>query len=228
MPLVIVLRRKRKELYTIILTGLILGLGVGISCAALCMPILAPHIAARYPSSKRGLYASILFSIGRLASYLILGISAGFLGGVIFSNASSESLTAPVILVIGCLLIFHGLSVSFMANTRIDVEICRYLGIDRSTIVLGLLAGFRPCLPLIAAVTYSVTLANLVESALFMIAFWLGSSLYTFVIGIMAGTVTGMAILHISRERIRRISGIALIVVGIVFLIEGATFLIKL
>lgn len=205
--------------------GLALGLGVGVSCAALCFPLLAPQIVARYPSSKKGLYASILFSIGRFASYLILGISAGFFGGIILNN---QSLTEPIVLVLGGLLIFQGFSALVRPDTRISVEMCHYVGIDRSTLMLGFLAGLRPCLPLITAVIYSATLANVAESALFMISFWLGSSIYTFAIGIIAGTLTGMASLHINRERIKWISGIALIIVGIVFLIEGAALFIKI
>lgn len=196
------------------------------SCAALCLPILTPQIAARYPSSKKGLYASILFSIGRFASYLTLGILAGFFGGMILLN--TQSLTAPIVLILGCLLVFQGFAASVRSDTKIGLEMCRYLGVDRSTLVLGFLAGLRPCLPLITAVIYSATLANVAESALFMTSFWLGSSIYTFAIGIITGTLTGMASLHINMERIKRISGIALIVVGIVFLIEGAALLIKL
>lgn len=207
------------------LIGLTLGLGVGVSCAALCVPILAPHIAARYPSSTKGLYASILFSVGRFASYLMLGVSAGFFGGMILIN---QSLTSPIVFVLGCLLVFQGISASVKPDTKVGVEMCRYLGIDRSTVALGFLAGLRPCLPLITAVIYSATLANVAESNLFMISFWLGSSVYTFAIGIVTGALTGVAILHINRERIQRISGIALIVVGMVFLIEGATLSVRL
>jgi len=143
---------------------------------------------------------------------------------MIFNN---QTLTATILLALGCLLVLQGFSASVRADTRIGVEMCRYVGIDRSTVVLGFLAGLRPCLPLITALIYSATLANVAESALFMTSFWLGSSIYTFGIGMIAGTLTGMASFHISMERIKRISGIALIVVAIVFLIEGAALLIK-
>ena len=141
---------------------------------------------------------------------------------------TNQSLTAPIVLVLGCLLIFQGFSALVRADTRIGVEMCRYLGVDRSTLALGFLAGLRPCIPLITAVIYSATLANVAESALFMISFWLGSSTYTFALGIITGTLTGMASWHINKERIKWISGIALIIVGIVFSIEGAALLINL
>lgn len=206
-------------MYNVILTGLALGLGVGLSCAALCLPVLTPQIAARYPSSKKGLYASALFSIGRFASYLLLGVSAGVFGEIVLTN---QTFVPPIILILGCLLIFQGLSAIVRSDTKLGSQMCRYLGVHRSTIVLGFLAGLRPCAVLIEAVIYSATLANVVVSVLFMTAFWLGTSVYTFAIGILTGTLTGMTSLHINMERIRRISGIALIIVGIVFLIQGA------
>ena len=88
--------------------------------------------------------------------------------------------------------------------------------------------GLRPCIPLIAALTYSATLSNIFDSLVFMGSFWLGSTAYVPILGILAGTLTHFAILHSNVDRIRRISGIALIVVGLIFVNQGIAYLFSI
>ncbi len=209
-------------MYIVILAGLTLGLGVGVSCMVLCVPVLAPHIAADHPVAKGGLYASLLFCFGRLASYSTLGVLSKLFGEIV---PYGQAVTAPVVLTLGCLLALYGLSISFGFRSSIGPKICKFFRRGRSTFLLGLLAGLSPCLPLLAAVIYSATLANMVESVLFMMSFWSGSSMYTLLLGTVVGAVAGICSKRMNVERIRRISGVAMMVVGLVFIIEGTTFI---
>jgi sulfite exporter TauE/SafE len=62
----------------IIISGLVMGFGASIGCMAGCVPLLLPFTAAaEQPSALKGLYASIAFSLGRLAAY------AGLLAAII-------------------------------------------------------------------------------------------------------------------------------------------------
>lgn len=130
-------------------------------------------------------------------------------------------LAAPVTLVLGCLLVFYGFFTSIGYHTKIGSRACRYLGTGRSPIFLGFLASFKPCLPLLSAVAYSTTLGNVPESLLFMMAFWLGSSLLTVILGAATGGLGSVASVHITTERVRRICGIALVIIGFSILAEG-------
>lgn len=201
-----------------VMAGLAFGIGVGPSCMSLCLPVLAPHIAIEHPGVKKGLLASILFSLGRLPSYLILGVVFGLFGGMIVSE---YLLTAPVTLVLGCLLVFYGVFTAMGYHRKIDSRACRYLRTGRSTVFLGFLASFKPCLPLLSAVAYSTTLGNVPESLLFMMSFWLGSSLLTVILGAATGGLGSIASVHITTERVRRICGIALAIIGFTLLAEG-------
>ena len=209
-------------MYIVILAGLTLGLGVGVSCMVLCAPVLAPHVAADHPVAKEGLYASLLFCFGRLTSYSTLGVLSSLFGEVV---PYGQAVTAPVVFTLGCLLALYGLSISFGLHSSIGPKICEFFRMGRSTFLLGLLAGLSPCLPLLAAVIYSATLANMVESVLFMMSFWFGSSMYTLVLGTVVGAVAGICSERMNVGRIRRISGVAMMVVGLVFVIQGVTFI---
>lgn len=87
------------------------------------------------------------------------------------------------------------------------------------------LTGFRPCFPLIAALTYILTLPNIFEGITFMSSFWLGSSVYFPLIGMSAGILSSMGIKQSNITRIRRISGIALFITGLYLIILGTGFL---
>jgi len=206
--------------------GLTLGLGLSTSCAALCTPILVPYIAStERPNIRGGLYSSILFSLGRLFSYLTLGLLFGLL---ITSVEINPIITSIVTLALGCLLIVHGLSTLgvFRIGTTIGSTFCKFIGTNRSPVYLGIFTGLRPCVPLIAALTYSVTLSGIAEVLLFMLSFWFGSSLLIFLIGPVSGGLSGAVARKISVERIRRISGVALVVVGLFFIAQAAGLII--
>jgi len=211
---------------TLISLGLSLGLSLSGSCAALCTPVLVSYIAAaEHPTIFRGLYSSILFSLGRLISCTTLGL---LFGSVISSVEISPTITTASTLILGCLVILHGLSALgiFKMRTFIGPSICKYVGTNRSPIYLGMLTGLRPCVPLIAVLTYSITLSGFTEVLLFMLSFWLGSSLLFLLIGPISGGLAGAASKKLTAERVRRISGIAMVVVGLFFVAQAAGLII--
>lgn len=208
--------------------GLTLGIGLATSCAVLCLPILVPYIASSAkPSIIRGLYTTLVFSSGRLISYLALGLIFGLLITTVEIN---PVITATATLVLGLLLAFHGLSVLGLFKTKsiLGSIFCRYTEGGKSLVYLGMLTGLRPCLPLIAALTYSITLASIGETLTFMVSFWFASSLLIFLVGPVSAAVLGVTSKKISVERIRRISSLALVAIGLFFTIQGIGLIIYL
>ncbi|MCW4042112.1 MAG: sulfite exporter TauE/SafE family protein [Candidatus Bathyarchaeota archaeon] len=204
-----------------VFAGFALGLGLGGSCAAVCAPILAPHIAAEYRTLKKGLLGSVYFSLGRLFTYLILGVIMTYIGIVIWNTRTA----GPIIVILGIILMIYGFAISFGVRTDLGPKICCHFVSGKSTVMLGMLTGFRPCFPLIAALTYILTLPNIFEGITFMSSFWLGSSVYFPLIGMSAGIFSNIAIKQASITRIRRISGIALFITGLYLFILGTGFL---
>jgi sulfite exporter TauE/SafE len=173
----------------------------------------------------RGLYSALVFSSGRLISYLILGLIFGLLITTVEIN---PVITATAIAVLGLLLILHGLTMLglFRAKTALGSAFCRYAEGQRSLVYLGMLTGLRPCVPLIAALTYSITLSGIGETITFMMSFWLASSVLIFLIGPISGAVLGATSKKISLDRIRRISSVAMVAIGIVFMVQGISLFI--
>jgi hypothetical protein len=60
-----------------------------------------------------------------------------------------------------------------------------------------------------------------------MSSFWLGSTAYVPVMGLLAGVLTRLAASHSNVERVRRISGIALVVVGFIFINQAVAYMIS-
>ena len=208
--------------------GLTLGIGLSTSCAVLCTPILLPYVASfAKPSVFNGFSSAILFSSGRLISYLALGLVFGL---VITTIEINPAISAAATLVLGLLMVFHGFSVLGLFKTKpfMGSIFCKYTEGKRSLVYLGMFTGLRPCVPLIAALTYSVTLTGIGETLTFMASFWLASSLLIFLIGPLSGALIGAAYKKISMERIRRISGLALIFIGFVYAIQGFVLFISL
>jgi sulfite exporter TauE/SafE len=201
--------------------GLTLGIGLSTSCAVLCTPILLPYIvSSSQPSVIKGFSSALVFSSGRLISYLALGLIFGLLVTTVEINPV-VSATATIIL--GLMLVFHGLSVLGLFKTKplLGTMFCKYAESKSSLVYVGMLTGLRPCVPLIAALTYSITLSGTGETIVFMMAFWLASSLLIFVIGPLSGALARAGSKKISVERISRISSLALVCIGIVFTIQG-------
>lgn len=213
-------------MYTTLAVGFSLGLSVSGTCALVCLPVLAPYVAAEHPTVRKGLYASGLFTGGRLVSYLILGLLFGLLAEYV---DISLTLLGPGYLAFGGLAVVHGLhSMGLFGIRRIPMaqSVCQYATTKRSSFYLGTVSGLKLCLPLITALTYSMSLPGLMEVLLFMLAFWGGSSIWIFLAGPLSGGLAGAWVRKIGMQRVRSISGIALVVVGIAIIAQGAGLVI--
>jgi len=85
--------------------------------------------------------------------------------------------------------------------------------------------GLTPCTPLTVAMAYSLTLQKTFLVLVFFIFFWLGSSILMVGLGGITGAAADLAVSRIEAIRVRRISGIALVSVGLIFLLEGFNLL---
>lgn len=217
-----------KSMYAIIPIAFTLGLSFSVACTATCLPVLLPYItAAEHPTKRGGLYATVLFSFGKLIAYMTLGLLFGLLA------TSIEMGPLPTLglkLALGGLLVIHGLSTLGILNiksgilgikSKIGSAFCSYITTKRAPVYLGILTSIRPCVSLIAALGYTITLPGISEITLFMLAFWLGSSLVVLLVGTLTGVLVIPVANSIRAERVRRIAGIAMLLIGMVFILQG-------
>ncbi len=206
---------------SVILAALAMGVGTILSCAALCVPLVMPYAAtADRPGFLSGAAPGLAFSTGRLVSYVVLMLALFFLKSTIRENF----LTIAIVNVTsGLVAILSGLFIlgAFKRFPAFNKHYCLMFNGTRSPFVLGLLAGITPCAPLFAALAFIMTLDSLFIMSLFMICFWLASTLLIIALSSMGGVLASLLSRRVGLERVRRIASIAIIVIGLVLLIRG-------
>ncbi len=157
-----------EEYTALFVTGLFMGLG---PCLAFCGPILFPYIAGSKKSWLGGLKDILIFSASRVVIYAILGLLASNIGYFLTEVISSPKFNFTKYLGAGIFVLLLGI---IMILGRTKFFFCRLLHretIEKSTksmVLLGILIGVSPCLPLLGALT---TIAGLAKGPL-VGAFW--------------------------------------------------------
>ncbi len=212
------------EVGMILLEGLILGLTLGTSCLVTCLPILLAHIVADHPGIKNGFLSSFSFSIGRLIAYSIYATIFGLTGYLLEDFIESTYLFLIFSLIMIGFLILYGLALTIGEKyfPSLSRKICQFTQKKHSSLVLGFLVALFPCGPLFYIFGQAVILGaeSLYLSFIFFIVFWVGTNLYIFIAGVSIGGGAEYLRRHETVERIKRIAGLILIIVGLFHLLE--------
>ena len=140
--------------------GLTMGLG---PCLAFCGPILFPYIAGSKKSWLGGLKDILIFSASRVVIYAILGLLASNIGYFLTEVISSPKFNLIKYLGAGIFVLLLGI---IMILGRTKFFFCRLLHretIEKSTksmVLLGILIGLAPCLPLLGTLSIIAGLAK--------------------------------------------------------------------
>ncbi len=170
-------------------------------CIGMCGGIIIAYSSTKieddWSKSKQGV-AHLLYSLGRVLTYVVLGAMFGFLGGVaMFNNYANGTL----LIVAGIFMILTGLSLSgkirfltliehSMSNVSWYQKLFRELLKTKSLLsffVLGMMNGLLPCgLVYFFAVTAAST-ASATYGALVMLIFGLSTIPALFSLGFFVG-----------------------------------------
>ncbi|APD06446.1 hypothetical protein UJ101_00915 [Flavobacteriaceae bacterium UJ101] len=210
---------------SIITSALLLGLGGSLHCLGMCGPIaFTLSIDKRYKNKL--LIQNLLYQIGRVITYFTLGIFAGFIG----KSFNILGLQGKISIITGILLI---LSVVFSLNkvqkisfftpinilvAKLKVKLSHYIKRSNysSFITIGLLNGLLPCGMVYTALTASIVAGSILNSAIFMLLFGLGTIPLMF-FAVLVGNYAGMN----WRHKIERIIPFIVIFVGVLFILRG-------
>ena len=201
--------------------------GAGLLGSAHCLGMCAGisglfAVGATVASIKTQLPLAIAYNVGRVLSYAFLGIMVAALGGAAVS--AIPSLTGPVRLASGLLIVIIGLQVAFNWRLLTPLEkvgavIWNRLaphakGLIPATSIasaagLGLIWGWLPCGLVYGALLLAATTADPVGGGLVMIAFGLGT------MPAMIATGLGAAKLSAFMTRNRLGAGLLIVVLGV-------------
>jgi len=204
-----------ESLYYLFISGLILGSG---PCLGFCAPILTSFIVTYKPSLRKALISYLSFSSGKLTSYMIIGALCGAFSGLLKSGFFIGYFNL-INIIFGFFILLIGVF-TFIFKEPLSSKYCSFLAKGNLTnaSILGLLAGFSPCLPLLGILNYIIIIARSpLEGLFYAFVFGLGTSISPVILlvglsGKLAGNLSGNSKI---RTLIRVISSLILIYLGI-------------
>ncbi len=166
-----------------VITGFLIGFLGSLHCVGMCGPL----VIALSPQKKGTLHvtSSLLFmQMGRLASYILLGLIVGWLGEKLMTMGLQRtvSITAGLLMMAYPILFYSKYRRWFEIDSSNASKIFwRWGGAllrhpnPLSQMALGFLNGLLPCSLVYLALTASLTVGTYFDGLLYMLAFGLGT-----------------------------------------------------
>ncbi len=205
--------------------ALVVGLLGSLHCIGMCGPIA---VALPWRGSRRaGLVAGLLlYNLGRIITYALLGVLAGLAGEVIAGAGVQQAIS----IILGVLLILAAILPAVLKRrltptglfervSRSVRQLWQKLLGQRagvSLLAIGILNGFLPCGLVYVALAVAVTSGGLVDSVIYMALFGVGTTPVMFATA-LAGKLVGVGI----RRWLVRLLPIGLLILGTLLLLRG-------
>ncbi len=204
----------------------IAGLLTSLHCIAMCGGINL-SVSVRYNAGNTGskasrLKPSLLYNLGRLAAYTLVGGLAGALGSVVSFSGTAKGIVAVLS---GIFMVIMGLNMLniFPWLRKFNPRLPKALGAKvyssaggKGPLFVGLLSGLMPCGPLQAMQLYALGTGSFATGALSMFLFSLGTMPLMFGFGaissILSSKFTG---------KLLKVSAALVIVLGVIMLNRG-------
>ncbi len=192
--------------------GTVLGASLlgSLHCAGMCGPLAAvasaparthlPVVQAKQPMS------AVHYNLGRLGSYLILGLAAGAMGALVDLGGAVVGVQGVAVVLAGLALVGIGLrglwqwargTTSAVAATGPVRWAARLRGKRSFPALLGMLTGLMPCGWLWAYVVVAAGTGSVLGGALVMATFWLGTVPALAIVGVTLGKLGRRAGTHL-------------------------------
>jgi uncharacterized protein len=233
------------ELGLIFLTGLLLSLHcVGMCGGFVALISVAPSLSPSVASAGSGSAAlagsswrrvvlpqQLVFNAGRIASYTLLGAVAGALGSFTILVSNTGRIQALLMVGAGALMIYTGLALAglmkhwspFKAKSATPqpwlargFEHVTRLPKSMRALPLGALLGFLPCGLIYAMLAKAASSGSAAWGALVMLTFGLGTVPALLLVAFFADLFSITL-----REKLVRVSGVLLAVLGAITLYRG-------
>lgn len=205
----------------------VIGLITSVHCVAMCGGINLSQCMPKAPSAQADRFSSIrpslLYNLGRVISYTVVGALVGALGSAI---SFSGAMKGAVQLIAGVFMAIMGITMLGLFPSlrkftprmpkifaqKINAEKAR----SRSPLYVGLLNGLMPCGPLQAMQLYALSTGSPAKGALSMLLFSLGTVPLMFGLGALSSLLTKKF-----NKRIMTAGGVLVLVLGVSMFSNG-------
>jgi sulfite exporter TauE/SafE len=187
----------------------VLGLLTSVHCAAMCGGINLSQTVGR-----SGIAPSLLYNLGRVVSYTLIGAVVGAIGAAV----SFTPITQGVLkLAAGVLMLLMGVNMLCILPFKISLPSLNLKSRSTAPLIVGLLNGLMPCGPLQSMQIYALSTGNALSGALAMLVFSAGTVPLMFGIGAIGN------IFKRSMSRAMTVGAVLVCVMGLSMLTQGVT-----
>lgn len=222
-----------------LLSAFLAGLLGSVHCIGMCGGIVGA-LTMSLPKEVHQSYFRLLpyllsYNLGRIGSYTIAGILAGYLGANFAEVLPMDNPGVVAMWVSGLFMIALGLYISGWWQVLIKLEKLgahvwrrieplgrRFLPVKNplQALGLGLVWGWLPCGLVYSILAFSLTSGSALNGGLLMLAFGIGTLPMLFAIGVTAQWLTQFA----QKLLVRRIAGATVILFGL-FILFGKQYM---
>lgn len=201
----------------------IVGVLTSIHCVGMCGGIMLSQTLSKESTNKfEAIQPALLYNLGRVVSYTILGGIIGALGSVfsltVTTQAALQIFAAVFMLIMG----FNMAGFKFFRKLQIRLPhaVCRVKNKSGSPFIVGLLNGLMPCGPLQTMQLFALGTGSPIKGALSMFMFSIGTVPLMLTFGALSGVLSkGYT------KKILKFSGVLIIVLGLIMGNRGLALL---
>jgi len=187
--------------------ALLAGLSTGVFCTTYCLPFVVPYMAAEARSLRHSAGVVLRFLAGRFTGYVLFGALFGWLGERLQGPALSVMM-ALALVVMAVVLMLYGLGLLQHRWACCTPRFGR-----RAPFMMGFLMGVNVCPPFVLSLAYVVSLQSVLNSVLYFVVFFLGTSVYALPL-VFVGLLGRL-------PEFRRAAQVSAVVVGLLFAAYG-------
>jgi len=208
---------------TILFTALLLGLAGSLHCVGMCGPI-ALSLPLRGETVLSKIWGSMLWSLGRILTYSIMGALFGLIGSrfKMLGYQQAISITVGTMMIISVFL--PALNKNFTSASFATLFIPVRRGMqrllkarnNRALFLIGIFNGLLPCGLVYLAVAGAIATADLLDAVLYMALFGLGTLPLLLAVSLL-GNVISLGL----RKTISKIVPVVIVALGILFILRG-------
>ena len=207
-------------------SAITLGFLGSFHCVGMCGPIA---LALPSPSEANGglLIGRFLYNIGRIFTYGLLGLIAGFIGKSFSFIGWQNNLSVITGIIIILFVLFSNDRIGKLLNgklAKITIKIKKRFSFlfkrhsYSSLLFIGLLNGILPCGFVYLAIAGAIATANPLNSAIYMMLFGLGTFPFMLIL-----SITGSFISISARSWVKRLSPLIAISLALLLIQRGST-----
>ncbi|WPC39464.1 sulfite exporter TauE/SafE family protein [Clostridium sp. JS66] len=192
----------------------VVGVLTSIHCVGMCGGIMLPQSLSNESTNKfQAIKPALLYNIGRVISYTILGGIIGALGSILSLSIKTQ---AALQIFAGLFMIIMGFNMAgFSLFRRLQIRLpwnfCSLKSKPKAPFIVGILNGLMPCGPLQTMQLYALGTGSAVKGAFSMFIFALG----TVPLMLTFGAVSGILRKGYTKK-ILKVSGVLVIVLGLI------------